>query len=106
MITFRNRGAARPPAHRRPLKMATDAITFLKAMGLDHGTVNVTRIRLNSRGIAVEWRETLRSTTYAVEVRYCKWPVLQVVDLEEFRSWLAALDDFRNWLIRQAAIEL
>jgi hypothetical protein len=27
----------------------------------------------------------------------------QVVDFMDFRSWLAALDDFRNWLIREAA---
>jgi hypothetical protein len=31
------------------------------------------------------------------------WPVLQVVDLQRFMGWLAALDDFRNWLIREAA---
>jgi hypothetical protein len=31
------------------------------------------------------------------------WLVLQVVDWQLFRSWLAALDDFRNWLIREAA---
>lgn len=30
---------------------------------------------------------------------YC-W---QVIDSIEFTSWLAALDDFRNWLIREAA---
>jgi len=33
-----------------------------------------------------------------VEVRYCEWLVLQVVDESQFRSWLAALDDFRNWV--------
>jgi hypothetical protein len=31
------------------------------------------------------------------------WPVLQVIDLLGFESWLAALDDVRNWLIREAA---
>jgi hypothetical protein len=31
------------------------------------------------------------------------WLVLQVVDWQRFRGWLAALDDFRNWLIREAA---
>jgi hypothetical protein len=32
-----------------------------------------------------------------------KWPDSQGIDKERFRSWLAALDDFRNWLIREAA---
>jgi hypothetical protein len=27
----------------------------------------------------------------------------QVIDSIEFTSWLAALDDFRNWLILEAA---
>jgi hypothetical protein len=27
----------------------------------------------------------------------------RTVVLNSFRSWLAALDDFRNWLIREAA---
>jgi hypothetical protein len=39
-----------------------------------------------------------KSTTYAVEVRYCEWLVLQVVDWHLFRSWLTSLDNFRNWL--------
>jgi hypothetical protein len=38
-----------------------------------------------------------------VEVRFCEWPFFQIVDWTEFRSWLAALDDFRNWLVREAA---
>jgi len=31
------------------------------------------------------------------------WLVLEVVDQQRFRRWLAAVDDFRNWLIREAA---
>ena len=31
------------------------------------------------------------------------WLVLQAVEQQDFKSWLAALDDFRNWLIREAA---
>jgi hypothetical protein len=27
----------------------------------------------------------------------------QVIEFEAFKKWLAALDDFRNWLIREAA---
>jgi hypothetical protein len=28
---------------------------------------------------------------------------LQVIDFIDLTGWLAALDDFRNWLIREAA---
>ena len=31
------------------------------------------------------------------------WPSRQLVQRQCFRLWLAALDDFRNWLIREAA---
>jgi hypothetical protein len=31
------------------------------------------------------------------------WLVLQVIDYQRFQRWLAALDDFRPWLIREAA---
>jgi hypothetical protein len=46
---------------------------------------------------------TRGSTTYAVEVRYSRWPDRQVVEMARFRGWLAVLDDFRNFLIREAA---
>lgn len=31
------------------------------------------------------------------------WQAPQVIDLTGLNEWLAALDDFRNWLIREAA---
>ena len=39
----------------------------------------------------------------AVEVRDYDWQVLSVGDLKRFRRGLAALDDFRGRLIREAA---
>jgi len=32
-----------------------------------------------------------------------KWLDVQLVENTWFKKWLAALDDFRNWLIREAA---
>jgi hypothetical protein len=32
-----------------------------------------------------------------------EWPDRQVVENACLRAWLAALDDFRNWLMRGAA---
>jgi len=31
------------------------------------------------------------------------WPALQVIQQRGLWEWLAAVDDFRNWLVREAA---
>jgi hypothetical protein len=37
------------------------------------------------------------------EFQGASWATPQTTDLMGFRQWLAALDDFRNWLIQEAA---
>jgi Fe-S-cluster formation regulator IscX/YfhJ len=41
--------------------------------------------------------------TQAINYESIRQIASQLVDFIDLRGWLAALDDFRNWLIREAA---